>query len=191
MFPLARRVYPAQDGRTTAMEFPVMSRASGKRVRVSTGSLHRHRSHGAHVRGLVPGAPLQAASRLRPQGAAQPAPTRTPVPGRAFPAYEPCHRSWNRTLVPSSGEDLRPWWPTARYLPRSTRTSSPPRNSQWPRRPLGSPGSRGWRDEQHPRSRSMSRSLTRCGRRSRRRWPTTPGIRSRRGGCWRARARAT
>jgi hypothetical protein len=143
MFPLARRVYPAQDGRTTAMEFPVMSRASGKRVRVSTGSLHRHRSHGAHVRGLVPGAPLQAASRLRPQGAAQPAPTRTPVPGRAFPAYEPCHRSWNRTLVPSSGEDLRPWWPTARYLPRSTRTSSRPQNSQWPRRPLGSPGSRG------------------------------------------------
>jgi hypothetical protein len=24
-----------------------------------------------------------------------------PVPGRAFPACEPCHRSWNRTLVPS------------------------------------------------------------------------------------------
>ena len=64
-------------------------------------------------------------------------------PRAAFPAGEPCHRSWNRTLVPSSGEDLRPWWPTARYLPRSTRTSSPPRNSQWPRRPLGSPGSGG------------------------------------------------
>ena len=43
-------------------------------------------------------------------------PSRTAVPGRAFPACEPCHRGWNRTLVPSSGEDLRPWWPTARYL---------------------------------------------------------------------------
>jgi hypothetical protein len=30
MFPLARRVCPAQDGRTTSMEFPVMSRASGQ-----------------------------------------------------------------------------------------------------------------------------------------------------------------
>ena len=57
-------------------------------------------------------------------------------PRTAFPACEPCHRGWNRTLVPSSGEDLRPWWPTARSLPRSTRTSSPPQNSQWPRRPL-------------------------------------------------------
>jgi hypothetical protein len=37
----------------------------------------------------------------RPQGAAQPAPTRTPDPGRASPACEPCHRSWIRTLVPS------------------------------------------------------------------------------------------
>ena len=135
-FLLARRVCPAQAGRTTSMEFPVISRASGQARPVPTGSLHRHRSHGVDGCGLVPGAPLQAASRLRPQGAAQPAPTRTPVPGRAFPTGEPCHRSWNSTLVPSSGEDLRPWWPTARYLPRSTRTSSPPRNSQWPRRRL-------------------------------------------------------
>ena len=30
MFPLARRVCPAQDGRITSMEFPVMSRASGQ-----------------------------------------------------------------------------------------------------------------------------------------------------------------
>jgi hypothetical protein len=151
MFPLARRVCPAQ------ARWNYLHGISGdepslgaKHARVPTGSLHRHRRQGAHVCGLVPGAPLQAASRLRPQGAAQPAPTRTPVPGRAFPAGEPCQRSWNRTLVPSSGEDLRPWWPTARYLPRSTRTSSPPRNSQWPRRPLGSPGSRGWPGEQHP-----------------------------------------
>ena len=51
--------------RITSMEFPVMSRASGKRARVPPVRWHRHRSHGTHVRGLVPGAPLQAARRLR------------------------------------------------------------------------------------------------------------------------------
>ena len=51
--------------RITSMEFPVMSRASGKRARVPPVHWHRHRSHGTHVRGLVPGAPLQAARRLR------------------------------------------------------------------------------------------------------------------------------
>ena len=40
-------------------------------------------------------------------------PSRTLVPERASPACEPCPRSWNCTLVPSSGENLRPWWPTA------------------------------------------------------------------------------
>src|SRR5215216_6531902 len=33
----------------------------------------------------------------------------------------------------SSGEDPRPRWQTAWYLPRSTRTSAPPRSSQRPR----------------------------------------------------------
>ena len=107
MFPLARRVCPAQDDRITAMEFPVMSRASGQ----ARPGAHR-------LTGTATGAMAHLFAAWS-QGAAQPAPTRTPVPARAFPAGEPCHRSWNRTLVPSSGEDLRPWWPTARYLPRS------------------------------------------------------------------------
>ena len=43
-----------------------MSRASGQaRPGAPPVRWHRHRSHGTHVRGLVPGAPLQAASRLR------------------------------------------------------------------------------------------------------------------------------
>jgi hypothetical protein len=114
MFPLARRLYPAQDGRTTAMEFPVMSRASAARPGVHRFLAPPQAPWRACSR-PGPGAPLQAASRLRPHGAAPPAPPPTPVPRRALPAYEPCHRGWNRTLAPSSGEDLRPWWPTARY----------------------------------------------------------------------------
>jgi hypothetical protein len=35
--------------------------------------------------------------------------------------------------IPSSGEDLCPRWQTAWYLPRSTRTSPPPRSRQRPR----------------------------------------------------------
>jgi hypothetical protein len=36
-------------------------------------------------------------------------------------------------LDSSSGEDPRLWWQTAWYLPRSTRTSPPPRSGQRPR----------------------------------------------------------
>jgi hypothetical protein len=136
MFPLARRVCPAQDGRTTSMEFPVMSRASGQaRLDVhrftgtATGAMAR--MFAAWSGCAAPSSQPPTPARCRSTGTYSNA-----RPGRAFPAGEPCHRSWNRTLVPSSGEDLRPWWPTARYLPRSTRTSSPPRNSQWPRRRL-------------------------------------------------------
>jgi hypothetical protein len=80
-FPLAKRVCPASsrsnylDG-ISDDEPSLGPSPSG----YPPGHWHRHRSHGTHVRGLVPGAPLQAASRLRPQGAPQPAPTRTPVP---------------------------------------------------------------------------------------------------------------
>jgi hypothetical protein len=49
------------------------------------------------------------------------------------------------------------------------------------------PGAGGWRDEQHPPKPEYEPFADRCGKRSRRRWPTTPGIRSRRGGCRRAR----
>jgi hypothetical protein len=54
-----------------------------------------------HVRGLLRGAPLQApaayARKALPTGTYSNA-----RPQRASPACEPCHRSWNRTLVPSS-----------------------------------------------------------------------------------------
>jgi hypothetical protein len=59
-----------------------MSRASGQ-ASGATGSLAPPQEPWRACCGLVLGAPLQAASRLRPQGAAQPAPTRTPVPWRA------------------------------------------------------------------------------------------------------------
>jgi hypothetical protein len=137
MFPLARRVCPAQDGRTTSMEFPVMSPSLGPSA-PGCPPVHwqRHRSHGAHVCGLV-----QVRRSKQPAAYARKVLLNRhllerPSPDGPSRQGEPCHRSWNRTLVPSSGEDLRPWWPTARYLPRSTRTSSPPRNSQWPRRRL-------------------------------------------------------
>jgi hypothetical protein len=80
-FPLAKRVCQASsrsnylDG-ISDDEPSLGPSASG----YPPGHRHHHRSHGTHVRGLVPGPPLQAASRLRPQGPAQPAPTRTPVP---------------------------------------------------------------------------------------------------------------
>ena len=63
------------------MEFPVVSRASSQaRPGAPPVHWHRHSSHGTHVRGLVPGAPLQAASRPRPQGAAQRHPLEHPSP---------------------------------------------------------------------------------------------------------------
>jgi hypothetical protein len=70
-------------GRITSMKFPVMSRASAKRARVSTGSVAPPQEPWRARSRPAPGCAAQAANRLRPQGAAQPAPTRTPVPGRA------------------------------------------------------------------------------------------------------------
>jgi hypothetical protein len=83
------------------MEFPVMSRALSQ----ARPGVHRFRGtatggHGAHVPGLLPGAPLQAlaaeARKVLPKRHLLERPSRT-----GFPACEPCHRSWNRTLVPS------------------------------------------------------------------------------------------
>jgi hypothetical protein len=91
-------------------------------------------------------------------------------PRMGFPGRRACHRSWNCTLVPSSGDDLRPWWPPAWYLPRPTRSTFPPRNSQWPRRRLLLPierrmiqkgnrghGQQGWRGRQARRAVSRPR----------------------------------
>jgi hypothetical protein len=78
-----------------------MSRASSQ----ARPGVHRFRGtatggHGAHVPGLLPGAPLQAlaaeARKVLPNRHLLERPSRT-----GFPACEPCHRSWNRTLVPS------------------------------------------------------------------------------------------
>jgi hypothetical protein len=100
--------------RITSMEFPVMSRASGQ----ARPGVHRFTGTAAGAMAHL----FAAWSRVR--RSKQPAayarkvllnrhPSRTPIPEWASPACEPCHRSWNRTLVPSSGDDLRPWWPTA------------------------------------------------------------------------------
>jgi hypothetical protein len=81
-FPLVRRVCPASggsnyfDGIWGAEPSPW-----AKRARLPTGSVGTTtEGHGACVRGLLPGAPRQAAGRLRPQGAAQPA-ALAPAPG--------------------------------------------------------------------------------------------------------------
>jgi hypothetical protein len=55
--------------------------------------------------------------------------------GAHYPAWppHPPGRGAILELAPSSGEDPRPWWQTAWYLPRSTRTSPSPRSSGRPR----------------------------------------------------------
>jgi hypothetical protein len=60
-FPLARRICPAHDGRITSMEFP----GDEPNLRPRAPGCHRFSGtatggDGAHVRGLLPGAPLQA-----------------------------------------------------------------------------------------------------------------------------------
>jgi hypothetical protein len=60
------------------------------------------------------------------------------APDGDSPAF-PLVRAWLEppagieSAIPSSGEDPQPRWQTTWYLPRSTRTSPPPRSSQWPR----------------------------------------------------------
>jgi len=56
--------------------------------------------------------------------------------GTKFGGVAKATSSWGlrptRPLAPSSGEDPCPPWQTAWYLPRSTRTSPPPRSGQRP-----------------------------------------------------------
>jgi hypothetical protein len=97
--PLARGVLPAQDGRITSMEFPVMSRRSGQ----SRPSAHRFSGTATAVaRTFAAGAPLQAASRLRPQGAAQPAPNSNARPRTGFPGM----RAVSSQLESNAGPSL-------------------------------------------------------------------------------------
>jgi hypothetical protein len=100
-FPLARRVCPAHAG------WNYLHGISGDEPRLGPSApewppvqWHRNRSHGTHVRGLLPGAVLQALAVY----ARKVLPNRHLLERRsrwAFPACEPCHRGWNRTLVPA------------------------------------------------------------------------------------------
>jgi hypothetical protein len=78
-----------------------MSRASGQ----AHPGAHRFsgiatRGHGTPVRGLLPGAVLQALAAYARKVLPNRHLLERPSPA-GFPACEPCHRSWNRTLVPS------------------------------------------------------------------------------------------
>jgi hypothetical protein len=103
MFPLARRVCPAQDGRTTSMEFPVMSRASGPSAPgCPPVHWHRHRSHGAHVCGLIrvrrSKQPAAYARKVPLNRHLLERPSRTGLPGR---------RAVSSQLEPHAGPILR------------------------------------------------------------------------------------
>jgi hypothetical protein len=93
MFPLARRVCPAQDGRTTSMEFPVMSRASGQ----ARLGVHRFAAPPQEPwRAVLRPGPGCAAPSSQPPTPARCCPTGTysnARPRAGFPAGEPCHRS--------------------------------------------------------------------------------------------------
>jgi hypothetical protein len=92
-FPLARRVCPAQDGRTTSMEFPVMSRASGQ----ARLGVHRFAAPPQEPwRAVLRPGPGCAAPSSQPPTPARCCPTGTysnARPRAGFPAGEPCHRS--------------------------------------------------------------------------------------------------
>jgi hypothetical protein len=80
------------------------------------------RGDGAHVPGLLPGAPLQSAGRRRPQGAAQPAPTRSPVPGRAS-------RHASRVIAAGTARWSHPYRPCPRRALANGYEQSPAVNS--------------------------------------------------------------
>jgi hypothetical protein len=84
------------------MEFPVRNQGSGQ---VRPGG-HRFSGtatagDGAHVRGPLPGAPLQAPAADARKVLLSWHLLERPSPDGLPRAGEPCHRGWNRTLVPS------------------------------------------------------------------------------------------
>jgi hypothetical protein len=84
------------------MEFPVLRRGSGQ---VRPGG-HRFSGtatggDGAHVRGPLPGAPLQAPAAYARKVLLNRHLLERPSPDGLPRACELCHRGWNRTLVPS------------------------------------------------------------------------------------------
>jgi hypothetical protein len=111
MFPLARRVCPAQDGRTTSMEFPVMSPASGQarpgahrftctatgamaRMFAAWSRVRRSKQPAAYARKVLlnrhllerpsPGGPSRPASRVIAAGTAPWSHPYRPCPRRAL-----------------------------------------------------------------------------------------------------------